>query len=216
MKTKKLIDILAREGDAVKPLLNPFLRFAIWFGLSSIFMIILFPMVVPFFQHDSAHMHDYDTANSIILLLSTVVLGYLAFVMNSPVSLNPALKFAVAGIFIGWILRTLIILFITEEAIFGQIQNMYSGRPHAGCMANNFLFFAVPFFIIIAMLRSGYTLEKTWAGFYAATASLSASELMTSLICPDTEPLHILAWHIIPIIPIPVGIWLISEKLLRR
>jgi hypothetical protein len=214
MKTDKLINILAKDGETVKPLLHPIMRFAIWFALSTALLIFILPIIEYFFGQGISF--TQDITGFFILLISTVILGFLAFVMNSPILLNSTVKIVIGGIFFVWIIRTLIMLFFLDESFLEHIQKLYSGQHHAGCMANTYLFFTIPFFILIIMLRSGYTLEKTWAGFYATTASLSAAELMTAAICSNSDPLHTIAWHIIPIIPIPLGIWLLSEKLLGR
>jgi len=214
MRTEKLIDILARENNPVKPLKHPLIRFSIWLLLSASLIVFIFPVIEHFFGHGFTLTRDLTGV--LILLLSALVLGFLAFVMNSPVILSPAVKIVVGGIFFIWILRTFLKLFYMDESFMDHMQAMYSGSPHTGCMTNTYLFFTIPFFILIIMLRSGYTLEKTWAGFYAATASLSVAELLTTAMCPQTDPVHTLAWHILPVAPIPVVIWLLSEKLLKR
>jgi len=214
MRTEKLIEFLARENKPVKPLKHPLFRFTVWLLLSALLISFIFPVIEHFFGHGFTLTRDLTGV--LILLLSAFILGFLAFVMNSPVLLNPAVKIIIGGVFFIWILRTLIKFLYLDESFLEHIQAMYSGDPHTGCMTNTYLFFTIPFFILIIMLRSGYTLEKTWAGFYAATASLSVAELLTTAMCPHSDPVHTLAWHILPITPIPIVIWLLSEKLLKR
>ncbi|MDH5656761.1 MAG: NrsF family protein [Spirochaetia bacterium] len=211
MKTEKLIDLLARDGKPVKPMQHPPVRFAIWLLLTSALILFTYPAVSYFFGHP--FQLNRDLTGFFLLFATTLILGFLAFVLNSPVLMNPILKYLISAVFFIWIARTIVMVFFLEESVFEHLMHMYSGHPHTGCMANTYIYFIIPFFIIILMLRTGYTLDKHLAGFYAVTASLSIAELMTSAMCPHAEPLHTLVWHIVPIIPLPIAVWILSEKI---
>jgi hypothetical protein len=57
----------------------------------------------------------------------------------------------------------------------------------------------VPGIVLFAMVRRGAPLQTAWAGLLALLATAAMGVLGANIICPNDRPLHMLLWHVLPL-----------------
>ena len=89
-----------------------------------------------------------------------------------------------------------------------------------GCVAKSIAVGLVPATALLVMIRRGAILDPGRALTLAALASAGIGALGVEFMCPKTEPMHHMVWHLEPVIALPAAICLASAsrcaKWLRR
>lgn len=80
---------------------------------------------------------------------------------------------------------------------------------------------AVPGIALFVMVRQAAPLRAGWAGLLALLATAAVGVLGANVICPVDRPVHMLLWHVAPLmlfaaLGAALGTWLLRWKPLRR
>ncbi|MGQ0733221.1 MAG: NrsF family protein [Acidobacteriota bacterium] len=80
---------------------------------------------------------------------------------------------------------------------------------------------AVPGTALFAMVRQAAPLRAGWAGLLAVLATAAVGVLGANVICPSDRPLHLLLWHVGPLmvcaaLGAALGVWLLRWTPRRR
>jgi hypothetical protein len=68
------------------------------------------------------------------------------------------------------------------------------------CVARMGCLGLVPGVAVFFMVRRGAPLHSGWAGLWALVAASALAMLGTQLLCPKDDPLHLLVWHLTPVL----------------
>lgn len=69
-----------------------------------------------------------------------------------------------------------------------------------GCAAEVVAVGFVPGAVLFVMVRRAAPLRAMWAGLLALTAMGAVGALGTSVICPSDRSMHVLVWHVLPLL----------------
>jgi hypothetical protein len=73
----------------------------------------------------------------------------------------------------------------------------------------------VPGIVLFLMVRRGAPLHTGWAGMLAVLATVAMGVLGANIICPNDRPLHMLLWHVAPLMIFAGGGVALGKWLLR-
>lgn len=140
-----------------------------------------------------------------------------AFLALAVVSAFSALNLSVPGLSRQW-LNALPILLLAGTAALPVSELIAHGSP-AGpgirCVRNLILLSLVPGAVLFRMLRTAAPLRPAFAVLSATLAVTALSTLATRLICANDAPLHLLLWHLLPLVAISTACTLGARTLLR-
>ena len=74
---------------------------------------------------------------------------------------------------------------------------------------------AIPGFALFLMVRRAAPIRAAWAGLLAILATTAVGVLGANVICPNDRPLHMLLWHVAPLVVFAgggaaLGSWLLE------
>jgi len=72
------------------------------------------------------------------------------------------------------------------------------------CVRNILFLAAPPALFFFYLLKKMAPLQKNLASFAAFTGAAALASSATRLICPDSDPLHFLIWHFLPVISLGI------------
>ncbi len=99
---------------------------------------------------------------------------------------------------------TALLLWIAGELVAAAAAGTVSWRIGAawGCAAQVMAVGLVPGAVLFVMVRRAAPLRGMWAGVLALVAMGAVGALGTSAICPADRSMHVLVWHVLPLIAI--------------
>lgn len=68
------------------------------------------------------------------------------------------------------------------------------------CMMKTSMFAVVPGIALFVMLRRAAPLRAGWAGLLAVLATAAVGVLGANVACPNDRPVHMLLWHVLPLV----------------
>jgi hypothetical protein len=71
-----------------------------------------------------------------------------------------------------------------------------------GCVAQILAVGLVPGAVLFVMVRRAAPLRGVWAGLLALVAMGAVGALGTSAICPSDRSMHVLVWHVLPLLAV--------------
>lgn len=207
MDTDKLIQDLAKEGQPVKRLRSPHVRFAFWLTISAIYIVI--GLFVAGLRGDCAAKlccAGFMWQTCCILGLG-ILAAYLAFVMSVP-GRKPgaALRWSVI-LLAAATLTTLVLLTCTTPGC--------TAGAGLSCSLKVTAFGVIPAFILIGMLTRAAPLKCVLCGILIGIVALALGAAAMQFVCGSDDPLHLLLWHYLPgILFVIIGI-MIANRLFR-
>lgn len=72
----------------------------------------------------------------------------------------------------------------------------------------------VPGIVLFAMVGRAAPLRAAWAGLLAVLATSAVGVLGTNILCPNDRPLHLLIWHIVPMLVFAIAGAAVGTRLL--
>jgi hypothetical protein len=108
------------------------------------------------------------------------------------------------------------ILWVGGELVFASVTGAPTGRLTFAwpCVYKTTSVALVPGIALFALVRRAAPLSAAWAGLLAILATTAVGVLGANVICPIDRPLHLLLWHVAPLmlfaaIGAGLGAWLI-------
>ena len=196
MNTDHLIDRLATDVRPVRRLLNPAERAALWTALA----LVCVALGVVYF----GVRHDIGTAWANPGLLARLAL--LAATMW--LSVVAAFRLSVPGgetrAFARWWPLTLLgvlMAFSAAEVVAAWLVGD-PGSPLRSwtCVRKVAFVGVVPAIVSVTLISRGYAIEPRWTALLGVLAAGAAGALTSELACPIQAPMHIMLWHITPVV----------------
>jgi hypothetical protein len=197
VRTDELIQQLASDLEPVRPLRPVSLRVAGWVVLAgaSLAMVMLL-MGVRRELGDTLDRADF--AFEALLLLATALSAAAA-----------ALVISVPGAEQSRLVRWLpmvggiaCLLWAAGELGLAAATGAPTGRLTFAwhCVYKTTSVAAIPGAALFLMVRRAAPMHATWAGLLAVLATTAVGVLGANIICPNDRPLHMLLWHVAPLL----------------
>lgn len=218
MRTEDLIEQLAREVQPVQRLRPVAVRTVGWAVLAALSLgVVLFLMGV---RRDLGEVYDdpgfaLEAALLIVTALSAAVGALIVSIPGAERS---------AGV--RWIPVTAAaasVLWVAGDMALAAASGAPTGRLTFAwhCVYKTASVAAVPGIALFMMVRRAAPLQAGWAGMLAILATAAVGVLGANVICPTDRPLHMLVWHVAPLMVLAalgaaLGTWLLRwQRTLR-
>lgn len=197
MRTDELIQRLAADARPVQPLPRLSRRIAGWAVLTAVsFGVVLIVMGARRDLAAAVTERDFQL-EAALLLLTGISAAVGALVMSVPggertrlVRWVPVVA-AVASVL--WVVGELAM----AAATGGPVGRIGLAWP---CVLKTTSIAAVPGAALFVMVRRAAPLHASWVGLLAVLATAAVGVLGANVICPNDRPLHMLVWHVAPLI----------------
>jgi hypothetical protein len=219
VRTEELIRHLASDAQPVKPLRPLMTRLLGWAILAIMsFGIVARWMGVHRQLGDGTDQVDFafEAAMLIVTALSAAV-G--ALIVSVPGAERSKL--------VRWVplsLGVASIVWAAGELLMASATGAPVGRLSFAwhCVYKTASIAVVPSVVLFLMVRQAAPLRAAWAGALAVLATAAVGVLGANVICPNDRPLHMLLWHVAPLmlfagVGAGLGTWLLRwDRNLRR
>ena len=217
MRTEDLIQELARDAQPVTPVPPIARRLLGWVVLAAVsFGVVLFLMGVRRDLGDSSDRIDFafEAALLIITALSAAVGALTVSVPGAERS--PLVRWAPV------IAAAASIVWAAGELVYAAATGAPTGRLTFAwhCVYKTSAVGAVPGVALFLMVRRAAPMHAAWAGLLAVLATAAVGVLGANTICPNDRPLHMLLWHVTPLmlfaaLGAALGTWLLDPRITR-
>lgn len=196
MRTDDLIDQLVRDAAPVRRLRPVGVRLLAWLVVAVLsFGVVLLLMGVRRELGDSVDRADF-AFEAALLILTALSAAVGALVVAVPGAERSSLVrwvpvvMAVASV--GWAAGEL-----AFAAAVGEPTGQLTFAWH--CVYKTASVAAVPAAALFVLVRRAAPLRAAWAGLLALLATAAVGVLGANVICPNDRPLHMLLWHVAPL-----------------
>ncbi|MBA3269880.1 MAG: DUF1109 domain-containing protein [Acidobacteria bacterium] len=218
MRTEELIQALATDAQPVRRLRPVAARVVGWAVLATVSLIVV--MMIMGVRRDLDDALDHaDFAFELALLIVTAMSAAVgALVVSIPGAEQRALvRWApIVGALacVVWAAGELAMAFASGAPI-GRLTFAWH------CVYKTASVAAVPGVALFLMVRHAAPLRAAWAGLLAVLATAAVGVLGANTICPNDRPLHMLLWHVAPLmlfaaLGAALGSWLLRSTPRRR
>ena len=212
MPTEHLIRQLVADAAPVRPLRPIFVRVAGWFllGLASLAAVMLM-MGVRRELGDAGDRIDFGFEAA--LLVGTAIAAAVgALTLSIPGAAQDA---RVRWLPVG--LAILCVLVAAGEIAYAAATGAPAGRLTFAwhCVYKTTAVATVPAAMLFLMVRRGAPLHAGWAGLLAVLAAAAMGVLGANIICPTDRPVHMLLWHVLPLVLFAALGAALGKRLLR-
>lgn len=196
MRTEDLIRQLASEAKPVHPLRPTPWRALAWLVVAGVALVVV--MLLMGVRRELA-----DTADRVDFAVEAALL-----VVTAVSALVGALLVSIPGAGVDrrvrWvpvILGVACILLAAGELAYAAMAGAPTGRLTFAwhCVYKTTSVAIIPGIVLFVMLRRAAPLQTAWAGLLAGLATASIGVLGANIICPNDRPLHMLLWHVFPL-----------------
>jgi hypothetical protein len=218
VRTEDLIDHLARDVRPVARLRPVAIRALGWFVLALVSLVIV--SVIMGVRRDLAD--SVDTADFAFEAALLIVTALSAAVGALTISVPGAERSAL----VRWAPLTAgaaCVLWAAGELAVAAGTGAPAGRLTFAwhCIYKTASVAAVPGIALFIMVRQAAPLHAAWAGLLALLATAAVGVLGANVICPLDRPLHMLLWHVAPLmlfagVGAALGTWLLRWTPRRR
>ena len=196
MNTDQLIERLVADVRPVRRLLNPAERGALWMAVAAV--SVAAGLTYFGIRRDIRTIwFDVGFVTRALLLLATMWLAVVAaFRMAVPGAETRvfARYWPVAG------LGVVLALLTAEVVVTAIVADVGSPLRAVHCIQKVALVGLVPAVASILLVRRGWAAEPRWTLVLGMLASGAAGALTAEVSCPIHAPLHILLWHMLPVV----------------
>lgn len=197
MPTEDLIQQLVAEASPVRPLRPLSARVAGWFVLAlASLALVMGLMGVRRELGDAADRIDF-AFEAALLLLTAITAAVGALLLGIPGADERA--------HVRWLPMTLALACVvaaaaelTYAAMIGAPTGRLTFAWH--CVYKTTSVAAMPGAVLFVMVRRGAPLHAAWAGLLAVLAAAAMGVLGANIICPNDRPVHMLLWHVLPLL----------------
>lgn len=196
LSTESLIERLVEDVRPIRRLFNPSQRAALWVAVALV--SIALGLVRFGIRRDIADaVYNAGFLLRIGLLASTLWLGVVT-----------AFRLAVPGYdsraFARWwplvALGALVGVTAAEVAATAMVGELGSPLRSWLCIRKVTFAGAIPALLSVFLIQRASTIEPFWTGLLGLMAAGAAGALTAEIACPIRAPLHIMLWHILPVV----------------
>lgn len=214
MRTDELIRQLATDVTPVRPLAPLPLRLLGWATVAAVsFGVVLLLMGVRRELGDALDRADF-AFEAALLILTAISAAVGALVVSVP---GAERSVVVRWLPLGAGLACLV--WAAGELAFASATGAPTGRLTFAwnCIYKTASIAVVPSVAMFALLRRAAPLHGAWAGLLALLATAAVGVLGANIICPIDRPLHMLLWHVAPLMAFgglgaALGTWLLRLR----
>lgn len=217
MRTEELIQQLANDAQPVRRLRPLPYRVAGWAVLAAVSLGVV--LILRGTRRDLGNaVGQADFALEASLLILTAISAAIgALILSVPGAERSArvrwLPLIAASASVLWAVGELIVAAATG-APTGRLTFAWD------CVYKTSSIAAVPSVALFFMVRRAAPLQAGWAGLLAILATASVGVLGANVICPNDRPLHMLLWHVAPLmvfagVGAALGSWLLRWPHIR-
>ena len=212
MNTDELIDRLVADARPVRRLLDPSERAALWVSLALVCVAVGLTYFGVRQDIGDAWRHT-GLAVRIVLLACTMWL-----------SVVTAFRLAVPGrdtrAFARWwpliALGVLVGIAAGETVSVALVGDVGSPLRAWACVRKVAFVGTLPAIAAIVLIQRGAAIEARWTGLLGVLAAGAAGALTAELACPIRAPLHVMLWHVMPVVLSTVLGTVVGGLLLNR
>ena len=196
MNTDQLIDRLAADVTPVRRLLKPTERAALWTALA----LVSVALGVVYFGVRG----DYQTAWTNPGLIARLVLLAATMWLSVVASFRLSVPGGETRAFARW--WPLILLGVLVAVSAGEVVAAWlvgtAGSPLRSwtCVRKVAFVGVVPAVVSVTLIARGFAIEPRWTALLGVLAAGAAGALTSELACPIQAPMHIMLWHIAPVV----------------
>jgi hypothetical protein len=196
VRTEDLIQQLAAEAAPVRRLPHVAVRAAGWLVFAALsLVVVMLLMGVRRELGDTVDRVDFTIEAALLLLTAVSALigallvsipgaGISGRIRWTPVALGIACVIIAAGE-------------LAYAAVTGAPAGQLTFAWH--CVYKTTSVAIVPGILLFVMVRRSAPLHAAWAGTLAVLATAAIGVLGANIICPNDRPLHMLLWHVLPL-----------------
>ena len=216
MNTDQLIDRLAADVAPVRRLFSPTERAALWTALA----LVSVALGVVYFgvRHDIATAWANPGLLARLALLATMM--WLSVVAAFRLSVPGGETHAFARWWPLMLLGVLVAFSAAEVVAAWLVGDPGSPLRSWTCVRKVAFVGVVPAIVSVTLISRGYAIEPRWTALLGVLAAGAAGALTSELACPIQAPMHIMLWHIAPVVvSTAVGALvgtLVVERMLRH
>ena len=212
MRTEDLIQELVSDARPVTRLQPVARRLLGWVVLAAgSFAVVLFLMGVRRELGDSSDRADF-AFEAALLIITAMSAAIGALVISVPgAERSPLVRWAPI------VAATASVLWAAGELVYAAATGAPTGRLTFAwhCVYKTSCVGAVPGIALFLMVRRAAPTRAMWAGLLAVLATAAVGVLGANVICPNDRPLHMLLWHVAPLmlfaaIGAALGTWLLK------
>jgi len=212
VRTEDLIQELVSDARPVTRLQPVARRLLGWVVLAAgSFAVVLFLMGVRRELGDSSDRADF-AFEAALLIITAMSAAIGALVISVPgAERSPLVRWAPI------VAATASVLWAAGELVYAAATGAPTGRLTFAwhCVYKTSCVGAVPGIALFLMVRRAAPTRAMWAGLLAVLATAAVGVLGANVICPNDRPLHMLLWHVAPLmlfaaIGAALGTWLLK------
>jgi hypothetical protein len=196
VRTEDLIQQLVADSRPVARLPSLAVRAAAWLGVAvASLVVVMLLMGVRRELGDAADRVDF-AFEAALLVLTTVSAATGALLVSIPAAgTSPRVRWVPVA------LATACVLIAAGELGYAAVTGAPTGRLTFAwhCLFKTTSVAVVPGVVLFVMVRRGAPLQTAWAGLLAVLATTAMGVLGANIICPTDRPLHMLLWHVAPL-----------------
>jgi hypothetical protein len=196
VQTDDLIQQLAADAAPVQRLRPLALRVAGWFVIATgSLIVVMMLMGVRREFGDTADRVDFGLEAALLLLTAwAAVVGALLVSIPGASARRRVRWLPVA-------LAVTCVALAAGELAYAAATGAPTGRLAFAwhCLYKTTSVALVPGIVLFLMVRRGAPMRAGWAGLLATLATVSMGVLGANIICPNDRPLHMLLWHVLPL-----------------
>ncbi len=207
METDDLILRLKKDLRPVTKLPHPAWRFLRWVAVAAFCVGVGLSLMGVREDFSAQISNPLFVLNAVFALLTCVLSAAAAFVLSVPGLERRTLTRALPVLALAsWLAFLLILVFSS-----GDLRPDHNFR----CSGSILLFGAFPGALLFAMVRTAAPLRQGWTGALIALSAAALGGLGVQFSCESARPMHVLTWHVLPVLVLG-GLGILLGRLLNR
>lgn len=211
MQTEELIRQLAADARPVKRLPPLALRLAGWVVLAAVSLGVAMAVMGVRRELGGALERTNFAVEAVLLILTALSGAVGALIVSVPGAERTTLvrwaPVVAAAAYLFW---------VGGEFVMAAMTGAPTGRASFAwhCVSQTASVAAVPALALFVMVRKAAPLRATWAGLLAVLSTAAVGMLGSNVMCPNDRPVHLLLWHVAPLmlfaaVGAALGTWLL-------
>lgn len=211
MRTEELIQQLAGEATPVRPLRPLVVRLIGWFAVAVLSLVgVMLLMGVRRELGDASDRADF-AFEALLLVVTAISAAAGALVISVPgAERSPLVRWVPA------VAAVVCVVWALGELAFAAATGAPTGRLTFAwhCVYKTTSVAAIPGVALFLMVKRAAPMHAAWAGLLSVLATTAMGVLGANIICPNDRPLHMLLWHVVPMVVLTaagaaLGAWLL-------
>lgn len=196
MRTEDLIRQLASDARPVRRTPPLVVRIVVWAALAGASLgVVLMYLGIRRELGDAGSRMDFVVESALLLLIALAAAAGALIVSVPGAERSPLVRWLpVAAL-------AMYVLWVAGELVAAAALGTPTGRVGMGwsCVSKTAGIAAVPAVALLLMVRRAAPLRAAWAGLLAILATVAVGALGANAVCPNDRPVHLLVWHVAPL-----------------